>query len=66
MSFIFVVKRVMISKNSIMETQTPAVNHESLPIKLNPAWNISQMIMKTIPISARIVISNVMKQGIPL
>ena len=30
------------------------------------SWNISQMITKTIPISARIVISYVMKQGIPL
>ena len=29
-------------------------------------WNISQMIMKTIPISTRIVISYVMKKGIPL
>ena len=29
-------------------------------------WNISQMITKTIPISTRIVISYVMKRGIPL
>ena len=29
-------------------------------------WNISQMIMKTIPISTRIVISYAMKRGIPL
>ena len=30
------------------------------------SWNISQMIMKTIPISMRIVISYAMKWGIPL
>ena len=29
-------------------------------------WNIYQMIMKTVPISTRIVISNAMKWGIPL
>ena len=29
-------------------------------------WNISQMIMKAIPVSTRIVISYAMKQGIPL
>ena len=29
-------------------------------------WNISQMIMKTVPISTRRVISYVMKRGIPL
>ena len=29
-------------------------------------WNISQMIMKTIPISTRIVIRNEMEWGIPL
>ena len=28
-------------------------------------WNIPQMIMKTIPISTRIVVSYVIKQGIP-
>ena len=30
------------------------------------SWNISQMMMKTIPIRTRIVISYTMKQGIPL
>ena len=30
------------------------------------AWNISQMIMKTVPISTRIVISYAVKQDIPL
>ena len=29
-------------------------------------WNISQMVTKTVPISTRIVISYVMKRGIPL
>ena len=29
-------------------------------------WNISQMIMKTVPISTRLVVGYVMKQGIPL
>ena len=28
-------------------------------------WNISQMIMKTIPSSTRIIISSVIKQGVP-
>ena len=29
-------------------------------------WNISEMVLKTIPISMRIVISYAIKQGIPL
>ena len=28
-------------------------------------WNISQMIMKTIPSSTRVIISSVIKQGVP-
>ena len=30
------------------------------------SWNISEMVLKTIPISMRIVISYAIKQGIPL
>ena len=39
---------------------------EALSLNFILPWNISQMIMKSIPISTRIVISNVMKWGIPL
>ena len=38
----------------------------STELKYILPWNISQMIMKTIPISRRIVISYVIKLGIPL
>ena len=41
-------------------------NSRSMEFKDNLPWNISQMIRKTIPISMRIVISNAMKQSIPV
>ena len=41
-------------------------NSRSTEFKDILTWNISQMIAKTIPISMRIVTSNVMRQGIPL
>ena len=40
MSFIFVMKRLMITKNSVKETQNPIVNHESQPVKLNPVMGV--------------------------
>ena len=41
-------------------------SRRSTELKDTLPWNISQMIMKTITITTRIVISYVMKQGVPL
>ena len=38
MSFIFVVKRLMTTKNSVVETQNLAMNHKSRPVKSNPVF----------------------------
>ena len=37
MSFYLVVKKFVITKNSVMKIQNLVVNHESRPIKSNPA-----------------------------
>ena len=53
--------------NSNLNTLTKFTrSRRSTELKHILPWNISQMIMKTIAITMRIVISYVMKQGIPL
>ena len=48
------------SQTSLAAAEAPSLRSTNLP------WNISQMIMKTTPISTRTVISYAMKQGILL
>ena len=38
MSFIFVVKRLMTTKNSVLETQNLVMNHKSRSAKSNPVF----------------------------
>ena len=62
--FIIIIRKYMNSNlNSLTKFTSSNRSTEFKDILL---WNISQVIMKTVPISTRIVISYVMKQSIPI
>ena len=65
LDLIFSMRDIYISSNLNPLTKFTS-SSRSTELKDILAWNISQMITKTIPISTRIVISYVMKRGIPL
>ena len=65
LDLIFSMRHIYINSNQNLLTKLTS-NSRSTELKHILQWNISQMIMKTIPISRRIVISYVMKQGILL
>ena len=65
LDLIFSMRDIYISSNLNLLTKFTS-SSRSTKLKDILPWNISQMITKTIPISTRIVISYVMKQGIPL
>ena len=62
---IFSMRDIYINSNLNSLTKFTSSSRSINFINIFP-WNISQMIMKTVPMSKRIVISYAMKQGIPL
>ena len=50
---------------ALTHSQNSLVTAEAPSLKMFLLWNIFQMITKTVPISTRIVISYVIKRGIP-
>ena len=58
------VRDIYINSNLDLFPKFPS-NSRSTKLKAILPWNISQMIMQTIPISTRIVITYAMKRDIP-
>ena len=65
LDLIFSMRDIYINSNLNPHTKVTGSSRNTKLKDIFP-WNISQMITKTIPISTRIVISYVMKRGIPL